>query len=151
MSTSIDDISSYLNTTGSSTKIDTGETMNYEDFLTLLSAELQNQDPTNPMDNKDMVLQLAQFSTLSTLADLNTNMESFISTSTISTVNGFIGKQLSYSQTDEDDNTTTGSGTCTAVNIADDGTITLTVGGTAVKTAEVTSITNASTTTTTTE
>ncbi|BEU99531.1 flagellar hook assembly protein FlgD [Novosphingobium olei] len=35
------------------------------DFLKLLTAQLQNQDPTQPTDNIQMVTQLAQFSSLS--------------------------------------------------------------------------------------
>lgn len=35
------------------------------DFIKLLTAQLQNQDPTAPVDNSQMVAQLAQFSSLS--------------------------------------------------------------------------------------
>ncbi|MEC8067376.1 MAG: flagellar hook capping FlgD N-terminal domain-containing protein [Pseudomonadota bacterium] len=38
--------------------------MNFENFLKLLVTELENQDPLNPMDNKEMTAQLAQFSSL---------------------------------------------------------------------------------------
>ncbi|MEJ1959625.1 MAG: flagellar hook capping FlgD N-terminal domain-containing protein [Nitrosomonadales bacterium] len=34
-------------------------------FLTMLTAQLQNQDPTNPMDNAQITSQLAQLSTVS--------------------------------------------------------------------------------------
>lgn len=151
MSSSIDEISSYLNTTGSATTLDTGETMNYEDFLSLLTAELENQDPTDPMDNKDLVLQLAQFSTLSTMGALNGNMENFISTSTISTVNGLIGREVTYTVTDEDGNKTTSTGSCKGINIADDGTVSLNVDGTEVSTSAITSVSTATTTNGTTE
>lgn len=44
------------------------------EFMKILAAELQNQDPTNPMDNKDFIAQLAQFSSLE---QMNQMAESF--------------------------------------------------------------------------
>lgn len=40
-----------------------------QDFLKLLTAQLNNQDPTAPVDNAQMVAQLAQFSSLSAASD----------------------------------------------------------------------------------
>src|SRR5207302_1350655 len=40
-------------------------------FLTLLVAQLQNQDPLNPMDNAQVTTQLAQISTVSGINQLN--------------------------------------------------------------------------------
>jgi flagellar basal-body rod modification protein FlgD len=45
-------------------------------FLQLLVYQLQNQDPMSPMDNSDMIAQLAQFSSLEQMQSLNTNFES---------------------------------------------------------------------------
>ena len=44
-------------------------------FLLLLLTQLQNQDPTNPMDNTEMTAQLAQFSQLEQLANMNSSIE----------------------------------------------------------------------------
>jgi flagellar basal-body rod modification protein FlgD len=44
-------------------------------FLQLLVLEMQNQDPLDPMDNKDMVTQLAQFSALEAQNNLNEKFE----------------------------------------------------------------------------
>jgi len=44
-------------------------------FLKLLVLELQNQDPLDPMDNKAMVTQLAQFSALEAQNNLNEKFE----------------------------------------------------------------------------
>ncbi len=46
-----------------------------EAFLTLLLTQLQNQDPTNPMENTEMTAQLAQFSQLEQLANMNSSIE----------------------------------------------------------------------------
>ncbi|CUU23660.1 flagellar hook assembly protein FlgD [Duffyella gerundensis] len=45
-------------------------------FLTLLVAQLKNQDPTNPMDNSQLTTQLAQINTLSGIEKLNTTLGS---------------------------------------------------------------------------
>ncbi|WP_353614014.1 flagellar hook assembly protein FlgD [Mangrovibacter phragmitis] len=45
-------------------------------FLTLLVAQMKNQDPTNPMDNSQLTSQLAQISTLSGIEKLNTTLGS---------------------------------------------------------------------------
>ncbi|MTH46557.1 flagellar hook assembly protein FlgD [Intestinirhabdus alba] len=45
-------------------------------FLTLLVAQLQNQDPTNPMQNNELTTQLAQISTVSGIEKLNTTLGS---------------------------------------------------------------------------
>lgn len=47
------------------------EDMGSEAFLTLMVAQLQNQDPTKPLDNMDFMGQLAQFGTVSGIQELN--------------------------------------------------------------------------------
>jgi flagellar hook assembly protein FlgD len=46
------------------------------DFLTLLVTELQNQNPLEPMEQKDMAAQLAQFSQLELTEEMNGNISS---------------------------------------------------------------------------
>jgi flagellar basal-body rod modification protein FlgD len=45
------------------------------DFLRLLTEQMKQQDPMNPMDNTEMVAQMAQFSTLSTSADMSSTLK----------------------------------------------------------------------------
>jgi flagellar basal-body rod modification protein FlgD len=45
-------------------------------FLQLLVTQLQNQDPTSPMDSSQMTSQLAQINTVSGIANLNTSLTS---------------------------------------------------------------------------
>jgi len=48
--------------------------LNAGDFLALLVAELKNQDPFNPMDQREMIAQLAQLQTVAELRELNAKM-----------------------------------------------------------------------------
>jgi flagellar basal-body rod modification protein FlgD len=47
-------------------------------FLTLLTTQLQNQDPTNPMDNSALTSQIAQLSTVTGIEQLNASMTSLM-------------------------------------------------------------------------
>ena len=46
------------------------------DFLRLLTVQLSQQDPFEPVDNKEMLAQMAEFSSLSGINDLNTTLQS---------------------------------------------------------------------------
>jgi flagellar basal-body rod modification protein FlgD len=66
-------------------------------FLTMLVAQLQNQDPLNPMEGTDFSAQLAQFSQLEQLIGLNDSMDAFTASFTEQSqgdVTGYIGKQV---------------------------------------------------------
>lgn len=52
-----------------------GNGMGRDEFLKLLVAQMKHQDPLNPMDGKDMVAQLAQFSSVEQLIALNKSAE----------------------------------------------------------------------------
>ena len=45
-------------------------------FLRLLTTQLANQDPLNPMEDREFIAQLAQFSSLEQMQNLNKNIES---------------------------------------------------------------------------
>lgn len=46
-----------------------------EDFLTLLVAQLQHQDPMNPMDDKEFTAQIAEFSSLEQLTNISDGID----------------------------------------------------------------------------
>jgi flagellar basal-body rod modification protein FlgD len=54
--------------------------LNQADFLKLLTTQLKNQDPTKPMDNTAFVAQMAQFSSVQGINDLNKTVQGFQST-----------------------------------------------------------------------
>ena len=60
--------------TGSSASTNAFNKLGESDFMTLLTTQLSNQDPTNPVDDTQMLAQLAQFSTLSAANQTNTDL-----------------------------------------------------------------------------
>jgi flagellar basal-body rod modification protein FlgD len=61
---------------GSSSSTTTEDIQNR--FLTLLVAQLENQDPLNPLDNTEITSQLAQMSTVQGIEQLNTQLTSLV-------------------------------------------------------------------------
>ena len=51
-------------------------TLGQEDFLKLMTTQLQNQDPFAPVDNADFIAQMAQFSTVTGITQMGETMKS---------------------------------------------------------------------------
>lgn len=52
------------------------QTLDQSDFLSLMTAQLKNQDPFSPVDNTQMVAQMAQFSSVAGISQMNTTLSS---------------------------------------------------------------------------
>ena len=52
------------------------QSMDQGDFLQLMTAQMKNQDPFDPVDNTQMVAQMAQFSSLAGISEMNTTLKS---------------------------------------------------------------------------
>ena len=50
-------------------------TLGQEDFLKLMTTQLQNQDPFAPMENGDFIAQMAHFSTVTGITEMSNNMK----------------------------------------------------------------------------
>ena len=50
------------------------DTLGQSDFLKLMTTQLQNQDPFAPMDNGDFIAQMAQFSTVTGIQEINNSI-----------------------------------------------------------------------------
>ena len=72
-------INSVNGTSSSSTSSSSSAASDAQDrFLKLLTTQLQNQDPLNPMDNAQMTSQLAQISTVSGIEKLNATLQTLL-------------------------------------------------------------------------
>lgn len=69
-------LASTSGSTASSTTKDSGtSSLGMDAFLQLLVTQLQYQDPLDPMDDKEFVAELAQFSSLEQLTEINSGIE----------------------------------------------------------------------------
>jgi flagellar basal-body rod modification protein FlgD len=50
--------------------------LNQTDFLRLMTTQLKEQDPFNPVDNQAMVAQMAQFSSVAGISEMNSSLKS---------------------------------------------------------------------------
>ncbi len=55
--------------------VDHIKSMGKEEFLKMLIAQLENQDPLDPMEDKEFISQMAQFSSLEQMQNMNANLE----------------------------------------------------------------------------
>lgn len=77
-----------------------GSNMDKEDFLLLLVTQFQYQDPLNPMEDQEFVAQMAQFSSLEQLMNLNSSMDNLTNATDnqqMTNATSYIGKQVSVS------------------------------------------------------
>ncbi|AWI87391.1 flagellar basal body rod modification protein [Methylobacterium sp. DM1] len=88
--------------------------MNADTFLKLLMAQLQNQDPTKPMDSTEYVGQLASFSQVEQATKTNQKLDSLLTSSFLNQADAIIGRTLTSA-----DGLTTG--TVQSVRVTGDG------------------------------
>lgn len=66
-------------------------------FLKLLIAELSNQDPLNPMEDREFISQMATFSSLEQMQNMNKTLESMAEANKFSAVS-YIGKAVAFTK-----------------------------------------------------
>jgi flagellar basal-body rod modification protein FlgD len=86
-------------------------------FLQLLTTQLQNQDPLNPMDDTQSVAELAQFSAVQATTSLNDSFSSFESNFSVMQSAGLLGKTVSAQSTDASGNVSTVTGTVKTISV----------------------------------
>ncbi|MEG7378331.1 flagellar hook assembly protein FlgD [Bacillus subtilis] len=68
-----------------------------DEFLKILMAQVQNQDPLNPVDDKEFISQMATFSSLEQMVNLNTTMAQFVEKQDpFTTYLDWMGKEVSW-------------------------------------------------------
>ena len=66
---------SSAGSTSSSTSSKINGQLGQQDFLKLMTTQLNNQDPTNPMDNSQFLAQIAQFASVSGIQDMQNSVK----------------------------------------------------------------------------
>jgi flagellar basal-body rod modification protein FlgD len=112
------------------------------DYMKLLTTQLQNQNPLEPMNNNEMASQLAQFSQLQQLEAMNTNFANVLATTERTYANSLMGKEVSFPITTDTGTQQATSGIVEQVQYNSDGDIFLTVGDHQVALKDVLSVKN---------
>ncbi|KPF42035.1 flagellar hook assembly protein FlgD [Rhizobium sp. AAP43] len=86
--------STTTTTTSSSASAAASASVDYDSFLKLLIAQMQNQDPTNPMDASEQISQLATFSQVEQSIQMNSNLETLITGNALTNASNYIGKTI---------------------------------------------------------
>jgi flagellar basal-body rod modification protein FlgD len=88
--------------------------VDYNAFLRLLIAQLQNQDPLNPADSTEYMAQLAQFSSVEQSIQTNQKLDTLLTSMSLSQADALIGRNVASADG-------SASGTVVAINITSDG------------------------------
>jgi flagellar basal-body rod modification protein FlgD len=78
-----------------------GGTLGKDDFLKLFVAQLQHQDPMNPMQDSDMMGQMASFSTLEQITNMASANQTIASSLTSTSAIGLIGRTVTWTDADK--------------------------------------------------
>lgn len=89
-------------------------TLDYDAFLRLLVAEMQNQDPTNPTDPTQYMSQIASFSSVEQQINANKKLDALLTSMTISQAGGLIGRNVTSADGSD-------SGEIASIRISSDG------------------------------
>ncbi len=69
-----------------------------EDFLKILTAQLNNQDPLKPVDNQEFVAQIAQFANLEQSRQLNAKIDQLLTVQSSVQSVGLLGRTIDINQ-----------------------------------------------------
>jgi len=112
-----------------------GGQLGKDDFLKLLVAQLQNQDPTNPTDSSTWMAQLAQYSSLEQMTNVAGSVGQLVTASSLTQSVDLLGHELTFTRADG----STGTGVADSLSIQN-GQPTLDVGGESVTLGAVTAV-----------
>jgi flagellar basal-body rod modification protein FlgD len=88
-------VASIGNTGVPTTPTNPSSTIGIQDFLRILTTQLNNQDPLKPMDNTEFVAQLAQFTALQEAQQTNNNLDSLLNIQAATQSVGLLGRTIS--------------------------------------------------------
>ena len=96
-----------------------GSQMGYDQFLNLLCAEMQYQDPLEPTTNTDYVAQMATFSQLEATLSMKDSLTESASANESSVANSLVGKNVAVVDPESETGYTTGKVEKTAQSVVD--------------------------------
>lgn len=99
------------------TKEKDNNTLGKDDFLKILITQLQNQDPTQPLQDKEFIAQMAQFTSVEQLTNMAGEMK--LMRQSLGFVSGLIGKSITWDETDAAGVTTEKSGVVDSITFKD--------------------------------
>lgn len=76
--------------------VSANQDLNKDDFLKLLVAQLRAQDPLDPVKDQEFIGQLAQFSTLESITQLNASFADMLKLQQLTSGAELIGRTVSY-------------------------------------------------------
>lgn len=76
----------------------TRQELGKDDFLQILITQLQHQDPTRPMEDREFIAQIAQFSSLEQMTNLNRQFAELSAAIKSSLVTNLLGKEVEIQQ-----------------------------------------------------
>ncbi|WP_269775087.1 flagellar hook assembly protein FlgD [Bacillus siamensis] len=92
--------------TKSTAAVNSSTNLGKDEFLKILMTQVQNQDPLNPIDDKEFISQMATFSSLEQMMNMNTTMTKFVENQDPFTMYvNWIGKNVTFSDSDGKDQT----------------------------------------------
>lgn len=103
-------------------------------FLQLLTAQLQNQDPLNPVSSTDFTTQMSQLSTVSGIQQMNANLQQMLQMQQLSQGAALVGKSVSYGT-----GSNAGSGVVQGVSL-NNGALQVQVNGQSISSGQITGI-----------
>ena len=112
-------------TSGAATTAADKAKLDYDAFLQLLVAEMNNQDPTQPMDSTKYVSQLATFSQVEQAVNTNSKLDTMLASNELILAESLIGNRLTSADGQK-------SGIVKSVNLTGDGTVAVLEDGTQV-------------------
>ena len=101
-----------------------GSYMQMDDFLQLLTAQISNQDPLEPMKDTEFISQMANIASLEQMQQFSKGFSSFADSHSNMVSQSYLGKYVEI-----DDGVTFKSGLVSSVEKSEDGKLTVTVDG----------------------
>ena len=99
--------------TSSSNSTTPQDSLGKQEFLRILTLQLRNQDPMNPMQDRDFITQMAQLSTLEATNGLSTQVQAMVAVQQQTQALQMVGKDVEY----KDENGATLSGKVSGVRV----------------------------------